>query len=216
MKRNFHLSPPESVSFEAFDRGRDVYGNATSHYLIFWSNGLTGEACASGNYKTARRVQTGYGDGATDGAIGIAMDLFPGTQWDGAEMTETRHGATGTLVRDYARERVPVIFRAERSGDFAGEVTAVFPTLPGTDDSDVTIYAHNGQHGTGARGWYQGTRAATDAEAASLKKELESAPFNYRLDVVKRWTRHHDEKRAAEYHASRERALAANIKAEAV
>ncbi len=101
-------------------------------------------------------------------------------------------------------EPVPVLFRAERSGDFKGEVTAVFPTLPGTNDSDVTIYAHNGQHGTGARGWYRETRAATDAEAASLKRELESAPFNYVLEPVKRWTRHHDAKRAATYQASRE------------
>ena len=72
-------------------------------------------------------------------------------------------------------EKLPVIFRAERAGDFAGEVTAIFPTLPGTNDpATFTIYAHIGQHGTGARDWYAGTRPATESEAAPLLAELRS------------------------------------------
>jgi hypothetical protein len=106
-------------------------------------------------------------------------------------------------MKHETEESVPVIFRAEKSGDYKGHVTAVFPTLPGTSDSDVTIYAHNGQHGTGAREWYNGTRAATEAESASLKRELESAPFEYSLQPVKRWTQRHDAERRAAYLASR-------------
>ena len=72
-----------------------------------------------------------------------------------------------------SRPLYPVIFRAEKSGQFKGNVTAVFPC----DDEgrgQFTIYAHVGQHGTGTMGWYQGTRAAKPEEYASLLKELKS------------------------------------------
>lgn len=102
-----------------------------------------------------------------------------------------------------APETLPVIFRADRSGDFKGGVTAVFPTLPGTYDSaTVTVYAHIGQHSTGSRGWYAMTRAATPAEYAPLLRELqgiyEQGDDAVTLKVVKRWTRHHDDARRAE------------------
>lgn len=97
------------------------------------------------------------------------------------------------------KDETPVLFRAERSGDFKGDVTAVFPTLPGTSDPyDCTCYAHIGQHSTCGKDWYFKTRAATPEEYASLKRELESAPFGYRLKIVKRWTQHHDAARRAE------------------
>lgn len=70
------------------------------------------------------------------------------------------------------RENLPVIFRAERSGDFKGSVTAVFPTLLGTDWTDFTIYAHVGQHGTGSKAWYEQTRPASPEEYADLYREL--------------------------------------------
>lgn len=205
MKRNFHLAPPDFVTVELFDRSRDVNGNPTAHYLLMWSNGLTGADCESGHHRTARRVQVGYSDKATPGATGVARDLFPGTQWEYVPGTyrETRTGCTFDLARDHDAESVPVIFRAEKSGTFKNEVTAIFPTLAGTGPGDVTIYARVGQHSTGSRGWYRETRAATPDEYAALKRELESAPFNYRLDVVKRWTPKHDEIRAAIYHAER-------------
>lgn len=98
---------------------------------------------------------------------------------------------TGAAVEP---EAVPVLFRAERSGEFRGEVTAVFPTIPGTGAGDVTVYAHNGEHSTGTRAWYRGTREATPAERAALARELES--IGYRLHPVRRWTRHHDAERA--------------------
>lgn len=104
-----------------------------------------------------------------------------------------------------ARPLLPVIFRAERSGDFKGTVTAVFPTLAGSyDPATASCYAHIGQHGSCGPEWYRGTRAATEAEAADLLAELrriyerDDDRDAVRLDVVKRWTRHHDAARRAE------------------
>lgn len=100
-----------------------------------------------------------------------------------------------------ARPELPVIFRAERSGDHKGAVTAVFPTLPGTAAHDVTCYAHVGQHGTASRAWYVETRAAMPDEYADLLAELrriyerDDDADAVRLKVVQRWTRHHDHER---------------------
>jgi hypothetical protein len=89
-------------------------------------------------------------------------------------------------------ERLPIIFRAERSGDFAGQVSAVFPTLPWSRDCELTTYAHIGQHGGGSLGWYRATRPATPAEYAPLLAELRaiygSDPDPVELDVRQRMT----------------------------
>lgn len=70
-------------------------------------------------------------------------------------------------------EKLPIIFRTQKAGDFKGEVTAVFPTIPGTSGYDVTCYAHIGQHSTGSLEWMRNdTRPATDAERADLLAEL--------------------------------------------
>ncbi len=68
-------------------------------------------------------------------------------------------------------EKLPVIFRAERSGPFKGDVTAVFPTL---DEGQGTMrcYAHIGQHSGCCLEWYWSTRPARPAEYASLLAEL--------------------------------------------
>ncbi len=103
------------------------------------------------------------------------------------------------------RESLPVIFRADRSGDFKGHVTAVFPTLPGTSDPySVTCYAHIGQHGTCGREWYNGTRAAKPDEYADLLAELrriysrQDDPDAVTLVIAHRWTQRHDKARRAE------------------
>lgn len=87
--------------------------------------------------------------------------------------------------------KTPVIFRAEKSD---GDVTAVFPTLPGTmDPSTFQVYQHIGQHGSGSFGWYRSTRPATEEESASLLCELQS--IGYDLKPVKRFTKWHDAER---------------------
>jgi hypothetical protein len=96
----------------------------------------------------------------------------------------------------------PVLFRRSRRKEpegLAAEVTAVFPCEP----SDylgraMTCYAHVGQHGSCNLGWYHTTRAATPEEYADLKRELESAPYGYRLKVYKRMQRSHHQARASE------------------
>ena len=93
----------------------------------------------------------------------------------------------------------PVLFRAERSGLYKGEVTAVFPTLPGSNNpASFTVYAHIGQHGTGMKGWYHETRAATEAEYADLADELERV--GYLPDIRARWTPAFDKARHEALH----------------
>lgn len=84
-------------------------------------------------------------------------------------------------------ESVKVLFRAERTK--GGEVTAVFPTLPGTNDpSSFTIYARVGQHGSGFPRWLQTTRPAKPSEYRDLARELRR--IGYRLRIGARMTRH--------------------------
>ena len=102
------------------------------------------------------------------------------------------------------RPALPVIFRTPRRGPFAGQVTAYFPTLPGSPSfSTCTCYAHVGQHGVAAFGYYQLERLATSAEYAGLLAELrgiyerDGDPDAVTLKVCSRWTRHHDDARRA-------------------
>ena len=90
-----------------------------------------------------------------------------------------------------------VIFRRGRAKS-DDEVFAVFPTEPGRDEYDFTIYVHQGQHGTGTRrGCINSkTRLATPAEYADLKRELEH--IGYRLKVVKRISPKDDQARRDE------------------
>lgn len=73
-----------------------------------------------------------------------------------------------------SNEVLPVIFRAEKSGQFAGSVSAVFPTEPGTPEpGTMACYARIGQHGSCHIGWYrERTRPATPDEYAPLLAEL--------------------------------------------
>jgi hypothetical protein len=84
----------------------------------------------------------------------------------------------------------PVIFRkfGSRHG---GDVIALFPTVPGTyDPYTCSSYVHVGQHGSADPQYViNGTRAAKPSEYAELRKELESAPYGYRLKIYKRLQR---------------------------
>lgn len=79
---------------------------------------------------------------------------------------------------------VRVIFRAFKDG----EVIALFPDLPGNvDPSTCAFYAHVGQHGHArADELIAATRPAREPDFIPLKRELESAPFFYALQVCKR------------------------------
>lgn len=140
------------------------------------------------------------GDGQDSAAI-RAAGLTPPENRDERRIVLAAMGYAPAPVPLDARPLLPVIFRAERSGDFRGTVTAVFPTLPGSSAATVTCYAHAGQHGIAGRPWYNTTRAAKPEEYAELLAELRSIyerdddPDAVRLDIRSRWTRHHDHER---------------------
>lgn len=144
------------------------------------------------------------GDGQDSHAIRVA-GLTPPDDRDERRIVLTAMGYGPAPVPLDARPPLPVIFRADRSGDFKGQVTAFFPTLPGDPDPwTCTCYAHVGQHGSASVDYYRTTRAATEAESADLLAELrriyerDDDPDAVRLVPVKRWTRHHDAERKAE------------------
>ena len=80
-----------------------------------------------------------------------------------------------------------VMFRAEKSGDFRGEISAVLSELDApTFDvrGEATCYAHAGQHSSCSVSWFFRTRAAKPHEYAALQRELES--LGYVLTVRKK------------------------------
>lgn len=87
-----------------------------------------------------------------------------------------------------AEERERVIFRTYKSGEFEGDVLAVFPDIPGAGRY-TTCYAAVGQHHDCDyhRGVLPVTRPSTKAEARALMAELRS--IGYKLQVVQRFTR---------------------------
>jgi len=217
-KRNFRLAPPDRITGELFDRGRDVNGNPTAHYALYWDNGLRGHDWQGDYYVTRRRAQVGYSDKITDGARGLASDLFPGTRWrvrpDSIEESQSGE-AIFDLVRDIAAEPVPVIFRKELVSLGNWHTVAVFPTIPASQDGlDVLIFAHFGQHSAANHGWYTKTKPASFDGAARLRSELESAPYRYQLQPVKRWTKTHNAQRFEEARAQRDRARAVTAEKE--
>lgn len=75
--------------------------------------------------------------------------------------------------------RTPVLFRV--SLDDSADVYALFPTLH-SSPGYVTCYQHVGQHSEAdLRGCLQASRAADLSEYRALRRELESAPYKYRL-----------------------------------
>lgn len=199
MKRDFQLAPPASVSVELFDRDRDVNGNPTAHYLLQWDNGESGADYESGHTKTTRRVQVGYRDKVSGGAIAICGEFFPGTVWEVEPGTvqESPRGdsATCTLTRRPDLENAPVIFRADRAN---GEIVAFFPIEPWSRNPDeMTSYARLGQHGAASVDYFRtGTRPAKESRSLdALRSELQG--MGYRLSERKRLTPALNETRAA-------------------
>ena len=199
----FRLNPPDSVNVNVYNYGRDIYGNPTAEFSLAWSDGAPGPERRSGWYSSPRREQVGYGDKVSAAAMAKLPELFPRTRWaispDGIQGSRSESSASFTAVRDYDAEPVPVIFRMMPGKQYESDgPTACFPTLPGTyDDSTFQIYVHIGQHGSASRSWYQRTRAAKPEEYADLRRELESAPFNYRLELRNRWSADFDTLRQA-------------------
>jgi hypothetical protein len=84
----------------------------------------------------------------------------------------------------------PVIFKK-----CEGEVTAVFPTLPGDmSEYTMTCYAHVGQHGIAHEQWVRSAKPAKPSEYADLLRELRGIGYD---DLVIRKRLNPDRDRAA-------------------
>jgi len=73
------------------------------------------------------------------------------------------------------------------------DVYALFPGEAGTLDWRTCMsYQHVGQHSSADYAkCIRASRPATPEEYASLRRELESAPYHYALDVVQRGRQRH-------------------------
>lgn len=90
-------------------------------------------------------------------------------------------------MSEYNSDEVTVIFRTWRSGQFKGDVDALFPYLPATThDKSITSYSIWSAHGSANYHFMlTKTRLATPKEYAELKEHLEKV-VGYKLKVVKR------------------------------
>lgn len=96
--------------------------------------------------------------------------------------------ATGPRKSPSPSDRTPVMFRV----DGGGVVTAVFIDLPWNHRGDISCYAHVGQHSSCTWDWVaRHTSPATPEQYASLKRELEAAPYGYQLEIVQQRTPAH-------------------------
>lgn len=85
-------------------------------------------------------------------------------------------------------DKLPAMFRVEKSGKFKGELLVVFPTVE-ANYGKVVYYVEVGGHGEGDMiAIHQQTRPATPVEYANLLRNLSGPPYNYNLKVVKRDT----------------------------
>ena len=109
-------------------------------------------------------------------------------------------------MSDQSEPVTPVLFRVHRRpGTHGDDVTAVFPAEPAKYSGyDMTCYASIGQHGACSFGWYRETRPATPEEYADLKRELESAPYHYRLKVYRKIMQRHRQAFDAAQRAARQ------------
>lgn len=82
-----------------------------------------------------------------------------------------------------SEEKTIVVFRI-----FEDQVVALFPEIPASNDSySCSSYAHIGQHA--AANYYfviDHSKPAKPEEYKALKKELESPPYEYVLDIRNR------------------------------
>lgn len=92
-------------------------------------------------------------------------------------------------------ETTKVIFRK-----WQGEIIAIFPEIVGTNTANTCMmFEHIGQHGAGdPYHVISQSKLATPAEYEHLKRELESAPYKYELQIIKRHRVAHRRARRAE------------------
>jgi hypothetical protein len=120
----------------------------------------------------------------------LAHSMHFNRKRDAERFAKKTRGTIISAVKKDAQKlepETPVIFRIERRK--GGEVTAVFPCEPhNMSGNEMSCYVHVGQHGACSFAWFNSSshRLAKPEEYQDLKRELESAPYTYRLKVYKR------------------------------
>lgn len=79
----------------------------------------------------------------------------------------------------------PVIFKRE-----GNDIVAIFPTLPGTNEFDMTCYAHIGRHSSCAANYASSLKPAKPEEFAVLHAELVRIGYDD-LQIVRKVTQKH-------------------------
>lgn len=77
-------------------------------------------------------------------------------------------------------QKTKVHFRVWEDGD----AIALFPEDLWDQKGNITSYEHTGQHGAAHPSLINSLTPATERQYKNLKKELESAPYNYVLEVL--------------------------------
>lgn len=85
----------------------------------------------------------------------------------------------------FALCKTQVIFRKWPKSE-GGDVFALFPCDPATNAYDCDCYEHLGGHGAANLDIIYRSKLAKPEEYAALKRELESEPYRYHLDVRQR------------------------------
>lgn len=111
------------------------------------------------------------------------------TDRDEARECGRKLGEAEASRRNAAIDWTDVVFRKwkdHKESDFGDGVVALFPGID-AGSGLVSSFMHVGQHG-GAdyTGVISRTRPATEEEYAALMRELQTAPYDYKLRVIKR------------------------------
>ena len=90
-----------------------------------------------------------------------------------------------TYVVPHDKYKTDIIFRKEKSGDFKGEISAMFPHEVCEHSGNVTCYVHIGQHcSANYNHCIQKTVPAIKSEYMDLYREL--SDIGYNINIVKR------------------------------
>ena len=139
---------------------------------------------------------TGRNTGKT-GALGVSLSLNSDTHASSpidsrvmiiAVMQNNRKLKSGAQSEAHKSEVTKVIFRKFPTKKERGDVIALFPEVPGTNDPATCMsYMHVGQHGAASTSLATDTRLASPEEYAPLEAELQR--IGYTLRIVTRFCR---------------------------
>ena len=163
------------------DRSRPfvAYVSSDGNSITTWTGGKLGDAHKIGTVQLTRQSF----------AHGRYMNSYRVTDVHGGEWYGRGSPGIAITLRPCKEQPTAVVFRVwnhKPDKGFNGDVIALFPSLP-EYGGNVLCYEHIGQHSAAdyAR-VIECTRPAKPEEYASLRRELEAAPYRYNLRVIAR------------------------------